>query len=240
MSIEPPSQSTERAHAERFDAVSKEYIRDLNRNLALAGGDSLYFYQAKVQLIRSLLAGAPPRAILDFGCGIGFLSRLLADEFPAATIMGLDPSAESLKVARKESRRYGDRVRFYDNLDDVELDPDFVVAAGVLHHIGKDHQQKNISQIFTRLKPGGQFAVFEHNPLNPATRLIVALAKVDRGACLIAPWRMKAMFRNAAFSDVKLEYVSFFPPRFTALLKAEKYLTALPLGAQYLAYGRRK
>ena len=48
-----------------FDDVAHDYVGDLNRNLRLAGGDSRYFYDAKLNLIRSKLSERP-RALLDF------------------------------------------------------------------------------------------------------------------------------------------------------------------------------
>jgi S-adenosylmethionine-diacylgycerolhomoserine-N-methlytransferase len=53
---------------------------------------------------------APPRRILEIGCGTGSNLVLLARTFPAAEIVGLDLSAEMLKKAQQNIARFGGRV----------------------------------------------------------------------------------------------------------------------------------
>ena len=45
---------------------------------------------------------ATPTLIYDLGCGTGKLTRLLAERWPEATIIGLDHSQEMLEKADKE------------------------------------------------------------------------------------------------------------------------------------------
>jgi hypothetical protein len=63
------------------------------------------------------------------------------------------------------------------------------------------------------------------------------VGKGDRGAEFIYPWKMKQILSESGFAAPKIEYISFFPPYLRALLKAERHLTRVPLGAQYLATG---
>jgi trans-aconitate 2-methyltransferase len=42
------------------------------------------------------------RTIYDLGCGTGYLTHLLAENFPHATVTGIDSSAEMLAEARRE------------------------------------------------------------------------------------------------------------------------------------------
>ena len=221
------------AHAERFDQVSQQYVSDLNKNLSLTGSDSAYFYQAKINIIKKKLR-SPPEVILDFGCGIGVLSRLLAETFPTSTIIGVDPSIESLRVGKKESFDFKERLHFYNQLEDMSLKPNLVIAAGVFHHIHYTYQQKNINSLFSCMAPNAELFIFEHNPFNPITRIIVARAEVDRGASLISPWSMKKMIQKAGFVQSQLDFISFFPAWLSFLLRFEPYLKTLPLGAQYL------
>ena len=54
---------------------------------------------------------------LDFGCGLGHTTTHFLDEFPAATIVGLDNSQESIERARQN---YPDkRLRFVNAADGV-------------------------------------------------------------------------------------------------------------------------
>lgn len=46
---------------------------------------------------------ATPKLIYDLGCGTGKLTRLLAERWPEATIIGLDHSQEMLEKAAVET-----------------------------------------------------------------------------------------------------------------------------------------
>ena len=41
----------------------------------------------------------PPRAVLDFGCGIGDTAAMMRERFPEASIDGMDSSGESVRRA---------------------------------------------------------------------------------------------------------------------------------------------
>jgi 2-polyprenyl-3-methyl-5-hydroxy-6-metoxy-1,4-benzoquinol methylase len=225
-------------HVSRFDDVAHDYVGDVDRNLRLAGGDSKFFYEAKVRLIRSRTA-KPPRAVLDFGCGVGVLTRMLADAFPEAAIVGFDPSTQEIKYARESAGRYGARLRFQSELDAASIQADVVVAAGVFHHIPPTQKAPAAARLAQALAPGGRLFVFEHNPFSPFTRIIVALAKVDRGATLVSARSMKRLAEGTGLVDGKISYISFFPPFLPApllgpLLKLEPHLESVPLSAQYM------
>jgi len=49
----------------------------------------------------SRLPGSAPRRIADLGCGPGYTTRLLAEAFPNAHILGLDNSAAYIEQARR-------------------------------------------------------------------------------------------------------------------------------------------
>lgn len=85
------------AHAEAYRAIINKY--------AAASGESLEFYiDHRLALLRARCdeAGArPPARILDFGCGIGLTELFLRRHFPDAEILGVDVSAESLRVEER-------------------------------------------------------------------------------------------------------------------------------------------
>jgi len=229
----PPNEQTN-----PFDEVAHDYVGDLNRNLRLAGGDSRFFYEAKVKLIRSNVS-EPPRVMIDFGCGVGILTRMLADAYPETTIVGFDPSTEEIRVAREMSTEYGDRLRFESHFDVTEIRADVAVAAGVFHHIAPAQKQPSLARLSDALAPGGRLFVFEHNPISPLARVIVAMAKVDRGATLSSAWTMKKMVEKAGFIQAEVSYISFFPPFLKGLHKLEHHLRAIPLSAQYMLTARK-
>lgn len=223
-------------HVERFDKISDEYLKALDKSLLIAGGDGRFFYQSKLDHLERTLP-VKPRQILDFGCGPGIFTRMLATRFPQAQVVGYDPAEECVRVAQRESQ--GGTTTYTADLKKLNMKPDLVVATGVLHHIPIDQKQTAIQSIYDILTPGGSLYVFEHNPLNPATRLIVGMSPYDDGATLIRCGRMAAMLRQAQFQQVSKTFISFFPPFLKILMPLEKYLEKVPLGAQYFVKGTR-
>jgi hypothetical protein len=84
------------------------------------------------------------------------------------------------------------------------------------------------------------FAVFEHNPWNPATRLIVRRCPVDANAELLGPGQMRAIMRRAGLRPAGSRFYLFFPQRiYRSLAGVESRLGWFPLGGQYAAFARR-
>lgn len=50
--------------------------------------------------------------ILDVGCGTGEITRRLADVYPQARLLGMDILEGNLRLARRDSAAYGERVRY--------------------------------------------------------------------------------------------------------------------------------
>ncbi|MEZ4514566.1 MAG: class I SAM-dependent methyltransferase [Chloroflexota bacterium] len=74
-----------------------------------------YAYRPEyVPLLLGYLGAKPNAAILEAGCGSGFLSRLLARELPNVSVIGLDSDERSLTIARElqEAEQIGSHLRF--------------------------------------------------------------------------------------------------------------------------------
>eukprot|EP01031_Cornospumella_fuschlensis_P017691 gene17691-21638_t len=84
-----------------FDAFAEDYEAALQKGLCYTGEDKWYFAKGRCsRTYDSLGADAKGvRRILDFGCGTGTATRCLQEAFPCATVIGTDPSEESLRVA---------------------------------------------------------------------------------------------------------------------------------------------
>ncbi|WP_216853277.1 class I SAM-dependent methyltransferase [Phytoactinopolyspora halotolerans] len=108
------------------------------------------------RLVREL-AGADPRMVVDFGCGLGALLRRIASAAPQARCLGVDIDAELLESARKTTADTGldDRVSF------VEGDasgwegpaPDLAVCIGASHAWGSTDAA--LSALAGLVEPGG-------------------------------------------------------------------------------------
>jgi 2-polyprenyl-3-methyl-5-hydroxy-6-metoxy-1,4-benzoquinol methylase len=221
-----------------FDEVAGRYVEELDRALKLTGADSSHFYRSKISLIKRV-ATEEPRVILDFGCGVGVLSRMLADAFPAARVIGVDASSASIVVARTMQSSGGRPVEYFTRLADIGVAPDLVTASGVFHHILPGERAGLLKEIIGLMAAGGSLIIFEHNPISPLARLIVAMAKMDEGARLIYPWKMLRLLKDAGAASTRLHYISFFPPSLKPLLRLEAYLKRIPLSAQYMAIGQK-
>ncbi|MEX1248520.1 MAG: class I SAM-dependent methyltransferase [Anaerolineales bacterium] len=109
------------------------------------------------------LAGLKPgSSILDFGCGAGDLAfeaeRLLGEK---GSVLGIDPSPEMVKVARRKADKRKSGVEFKVESVEQMSDPngsfDAVISSFVLHHLPEDLQTKAFKELKRVLKPGGLF-----------------------------------------------------------------------------------
>lgn len=215
---------------DHFDRLSSDYKAIHDKALFLAGGASDHFYLEKIKHIQRRMFQTP-KSILDFGCGTGRLTGLLAAHFPEAKIHGVDPSKDSIEQAKAETPL---SITYSTNLEHIpEQSYDLVIAAGVFHHIHPRDRAQNIALVHRALKPGGQFMIFEHNGLSLQTRLLLAIAGNDKGAHLLSAGQMERRLQEGKFSQIQTDYISFFPTYFSNLLKFEKHLRWCPLGAQF-------
>src|SRR6185503_831979 len=153
-----------------FDRFSEDYARILDRSTAVFGDGSEYFAEHKARYLAALLAGGAGRKILDFGCGVGLLSRFIAQHLPGAVLHGFDVSAASIDAIAPGLRSRG---RFTSRLDELDTGYSAIVLSNVLHHMRPDERRRSVADLAARLETGGSLVIFEHNPLNPLTRWVV-------------------------------------------------------------------
>ena len=225
-----------------FDKFAEEYWATHKTNLAVTGESPDYFARYKVvetaRRLRTL--GLAPRRVLDFGCGIGNSAPHLRAAFPQAQITGADVSEKSLSVARQ---------RFPGAADFVACGPggsppaaaegyDLIFSACVFHHIEPAEHVDLFRGLRSRLAPGGAMVIFEHNPLNPVSRYIVATCPFDENAVLVGAGELARRQRAAGFDRVQVRYTGFFPGPLKALRALEPLMAPLPFGAQYYTLAR--
>lgn len=224
-----------------FDTFSEGYRIIHTKNLRLSGAESNYFCEHKILEIKKQECSQSIK-LLDFGCGDGLISTYFFRHFPSGFYYGIDVSSENIKRALLHKSDHcsfylyqGNELPFEDETFDIAL------VANVFHHIDRNDHMKTIMEICRKLKPTGRLYIFEHNPLNPVTQWIVKTCVFDKKAKLLLPNQFKRYFKNSQILNFKLRYLLFFPRHrlFRWFIKFEKYLSKIPVGAQYLIIGQK-
>lgn len=221
-----------------FDAYARSYHETLEHGLALSGESREFFARARVEHVKHVLAGKSIRHVLDFGCGDGATSVLLASAFPDAEIVGTDVSAESIECARRHS---SERIRFvvgHELLRSSRWRADLVYTNGVFHHIPPEHRDGTLQHIIAMLTPDGTVALWENNSWNPGTRLVMRRIPFDRDAIPLSPRVMRRLVTGNRLKVERMDFLFYFPRALAFLRRTEAFLRHVPLGAQYCAFCR--
>lgn len=157
---------------------------------------------------------------LDFGCGVGRLTRALGERFQHA--IGLDISAEMIRLGRElnEGRNCRFEINARPDLAVVETDSlDFVYTTLVLQHLPRKELIRSYLGEFLRvLRPGG-LAVFQ-----TLAHLPVALRLQPRR-------RAYALLRRAGLPhQLLLTRLKLVPTRLTAISEEDVRRTMLDHG----------
>jgi SAM-dependent methyltransferase len=225
-----------------FDKFADEYLATHKANLAITGEDPEYFARYKIEELANRYRTRrlpPPRRILDFGCGIGGSLPHLKAAFPQAELTALDVSERSLAIARS---RFSGVAKFQTYDGEAVPSPaqryDLIFSSCVFHHVDAAEHPAILRQLRGMLADDGAMAIFEHNPLNPVSRYIVATCPFDENAVLIRAGVFAERQRQAGFRRVEIAYTGFFPGALRALRPLEPMLARVPLGAQYYTLAR--
>jgi SAM-dependent methyltransferase len=225
--------------ADLFD-LSDEYEAMLRKGIDLSGEEPGYFMRGRVaDLQRALPTGWAPARILDFGCGTGGSSAHLGERYARATVVGVDTSESAVDLAR---RRHGsERVQFGAIEALAGQAPfDLCYVNGVFHHIEPGRRLEAVRAIHAALAPGGYFALFENNPWNPGTRLIMSRIPFDRDAQTLSFGETRKLVEAGGFRVAQPVRFLFYFPRALAFLRVlESAFIRVPLGAQYCVVGTR-
>jgi SAM-dependent methyltransferase len=222
-----------------FDQYAGQYEAMIAAQTGFFNRDNDYFVRYKVERAKQLTGQSLTDnvdAVLDFGCGVGRAMPHFRTAFPNADVVGCDPSADSLAIARRDNPD----CRFF-TIDELNATTkfDLVLASCVFHHIPPAERQEALRFCRDHLKPGGRLVIFEHNPFNPVTRHLVNTCDFDADAVLLRMGETVRRMRTAQFNVAETGYCLFFPDKVASLRPLEKYLSWLPLGGQYFVSGIR-
>ncbi len=219
-----------------FDRYSRNYEEIMAKALGSVGGEATYYLSQKVKLLKSLLPHLTTPVVMDFGSGVGGAVPFLRDVFLPARLICVDESIESLK---KLGARYPEvQTALLGDVADQSVDLIFV--ANVLHHIPKQSRGDVLGRVVQKLTVGGLIAFFEHNPLNPLTRRVVASCEFDAGVELLGRKDLRRLIEQ--FGNLTIErngYCMFIPEPFRILANLDRFFVKVPLGAQHFVIGKR-
>jgi SAM-dependent methyltransferase len=150
---------------------------------------------------------------------------------------GVDVSEACLATAR--GRTAGVEYSIYDGLHLPHPDASFdvVFSICVFHHIAIANRIPLAHDIRRVLRPGGMFAIFEHNPLNPLTMRVVNSCEFDKNAILLRSAEAETLMRETGFREVYSRFILTIPAKGSALRYVDQMFGRLPLGAQYYTVG---
>ena len=220
-----------------FDQHAADYEKKIPR---LSGSNG--FAIQKVAKMAELRADNDQiETILDFGCGIGLCSELLLETYKSANVICADTS--SLSLERLRQRISNQRLTTHhiesDALEVSSNSVDIALAACVLHHIARQDRQLWVDQVVEALKPGGELFIFEHNPWNPVTQLIVKTSPLDRGVRLLRPREVTRLLSSPSLKVDKVSYQLILPPNSFLSQFTDRLLHRLPLGTQFVVRAQK-
>jgi trans-aconitate methyltransferase len=219
---------------ELFDK-SAEYDKMLNKGISLSGEDKYFFIHGRFgDLVKNLPLGKKMKKVLDFGCGVGDATFVMKEYFPEAEITGSDTAVKALEYASYNNSADG-TIRFLEIKDfQIKNEFDLCYVNGVFHHIPITQRAGAIKMIYDSLKPGGLLALFENNPLNPGTKIVMSRIPFDKDAITLIPNETRRMLTSAGFKiKIKPRFLFYFPRVLGFLRPLEKFFVHIPLGAQY-------
>ncbi len=223
-----------------FDGYAGTYDSALNQGLSLSGEPKEYFAHQRVRWLAARLSdlGATSSQVLDYGCGTGGSSLELLEQLHARTVVGVDASRDSLDVAR--TTHPDPRLQF-TTMSEREPSGEFEVAYcnGVFHHIEPGERLDALGYVHRSLSAGGYFSLWENNPWNPGTRLVMRRIPFDRDAKLLSPPYARELLTRAGFEVMRTDFLFLFPRVLSALRPLEARLARLPAGAQYMVLCRK-
>ena len=224
----------------QFDAFAADYDAALARGLSVSGEDKNYFARGRIQHTARCLAsiGIDVQRAMDFGGGTGSAVPFLYESFPQLQhLLGTDVSEKSLHVARQV---HGHRAQFrLMAAYKPDASFDLIYCNGVFHHIPPAERPGCLEYIHDSLRPGGIFALWENNPWNPGTRLVMSRIPFDKDAVPLSPPHARALMRAAGFQLLRTDYLFIFPRVLKWLRPIERLATRLPAGAQYVVLGQK-
>ena len=164
-------------------------------------------HQSRALYEGTLLAHCAGSSTLEYGCGPGTHSSVLAQS-GAARVVGIDISDVAIEQARAEAIRRGltQMEHFQMNAESLEFEPDsfdLIYGTAILHHLDLT---RAFSELARTLRPDGTAVFMEplgHNPfINLYRRMTPGLRTIDEHPLLVSDLRLLHKY----FGKVQLQF----------------------------------
>ena len=200
-----------------------------------------YFLKLKCNLITKIIKKhfLHKPQIADFGCGTGEAIVILSPFVDFC--VGIDSSPMMIQFAKKKSIPNADFFLCDCRKSSLARNVvDLVFSMTLFHHVEGFFNKIHILKEMMRVaKPNGLILIFEHNPLNPITRLIFQREPLDREARMVSPLYMKKLCKYAEYKQFSISYLAYFPKQLAMLSRSEFLLERLPFGGQYVVIAQK-
>jgi ubiquinone/menaquinone biosynthesis C-methylase UbiE len=216
-----------------------EFDLQASRYEKMLGTSHKYYMKQKMGLLLRCIRekGLNPKTILDIGCGTGEIERNLANRLE---MVGVDLAVSMLRFAKDRYRDCEFLRASCNKLPFRDSAFTMVLVVNVLHHLKPCNRQAFFSEVSKTLAPGGHLVVFEHNPKNPFTRIVVRGCQIDRDAVLLNTKKVTNLANASKIHKVDIKYLTFFPAVLSFLDSLEKRMQGLPLGGEFMFLGRKE
>lgn len=135
--------------------------------LVTSPANSVFQRCVEAPMLRRLGGRTPGARALEIGCGSGYGSKLILDQFGAASVDAIDLDPAMVTRARRRLRRYNDQVRVEQgSADDLrsalgagDATYDAVFDFGIIHHV--INWRDAVAEVARVLRPRGRFYYLE-------------------------------------------------------------------------------
>lgn len=127
--------------------------------------------------MRAYLAARPNETIVDVGCGTGSFALLLKLAEPRLTVIGIDPDAEALDIARGKAHAAAVDIEWRQGFagDLAAETADAVVSSLVLHQMPLSEKAATLRAMNRMLRPGGRLVIADYGLQCGLMRLLFRL-----------------------------------------------------------------
>lgn len=224
-----------------FEDTVDEYEPLIEDAIKFSGRGHDYYTRVKAEYLLKLAEihgiSAAQAHFLDIGCGVGVTDAFLVGQ--VGKLSGVDMHASIIEKASE--RNSAAEYYVYDGkvlpFEDGSIDVTFAIC--VMHHVPPAQWQAFCAEAYRVLRPGGLFFIFEHNPWNPLTQWVVHQIPFDKDAVLLSSLRSARLLRQSGFELAANRHILLTPWEGGFWKTIDRSVSALPLGAQYYAIGKK-